>query len=254
MFVPYGISLFFGLWIILTNCYHAEGYVLNTNPTFAKWPGNTVPFLISPEYSPAEQSTIRLAAAQLQADMGNCIRFVDLTNSGIPTNTHYVIISKSGGPGVPASSCYSFPGMVVSPSQPPPSYAQHMAIQNGPGGCLSSTRQVMRFLASVLGLRGEHNKPGRDNFIQINIQNVDRLAPLVGAFNEYDPRTVAFNATDFDYNSISMLDPLSYSRNGAPVIVSRNGRPIFNGGRLSFRDCYALSLMYGCMVQCPTFY
>ena len=78
------------------------------------------------------------------------------------------------------------------------------------------------------------------------------VAPLVGAFNTYDSQSVAFNATDFDYNSVSMLDPMSYSRNGAPVIVSRNGRSIFNAGRLSFRDCYALSIMYGCRIRCPT--
>lgn len=31
----------------------------------------------------------------------------------------------------------------------------------------------MRFLAVLLGLRAEHNKPGRDNFVQINVNNMN---------------------------------------------------------------------------------
>lgn len=74
----------------------------------------------------------------------------------------------------------------------------------------------------------------------------------VGAFNIYDSSVVSFNATDFDYNSISIMDPLNFSKNGLPVISSRNGQPIFNAGRLSFRDCQAISALYNCAIRCPT--
>ncbi|XP_055333810.1 zinc metalloproteinase nas-15-like [Paramacrobiotus metropolitanus] len=231
------------------------GYVVSTDTRYSKWPGNTVPYIIAPGYSEAEINTIRMAAAQIQADMGNCIRFTDLGAGPIPAATSFVIISPTGGPGVPSPTCYSFPGRVLPLSNPPTTYGQHMAIMNGPNGCLSSVRQVMRFFCDLLGLRSEHNKPGRDLFLQLNTQLIHPAAVQIGAFTEYDPRLIQFNATDFDYNSITMIEPTNYSvRGGLPVISARNGRTIYNAGRLSFRDCQALSAVYNCMIQCPTFY
>ena len=73
-----------------------------------------------------------------------------------------------------------------------------------------------------------------------------------GAFTIYNAGTVSINPNDFDYNSITIQDPVTYSMNGAPVLASRNGRPLYNAGRLSIRDCQALSTMYNCRIQCPT--
>ncbi|OQV25653.1 hypothetical protein BV898_00588 [Hypsibius exemplaris] len=240
--------------IVFVAPYAVRPYVLNVDPHLTKWPGNTVPFILAPGYSQAESNTIRLAAAQFQADMGNCIRFLDLGNGPVPPNTNYVIVSPTGGPGVPAQTCYSYPGRVLTPIEQPTVYGQFMAVLNGPDGCLGSARQVMRFFASVLGLRGEHNKPGRDNFIQIDYNNVSPVGRSAGAFTPYNPSQVFINATDFDYNSITIQDPMTYSTSGMPVIRSLNGRPLYNAGRLSYRDCLALSMVYDCRIQCPTFY
>jgi hypothetical protein len=86
----------------------------------------------------------------------------------------------------------------------------------------------------------------------ILISSLFSAAQSAGAFTVYNPSSVFFNATDFDYNSITVQDPMTYSNNGLPVISSRNGRPIFNAGRLSFRDCQAISMIYNCVIQCPT--
>lgn len=98
-------------------------------------------------------------------------------------------------------------------------------------------------LASLTGMRSEHNKPTRDQFITVTPSNVEpRTQPYV-PLNTYDPNTVQANSQDFDYNSITLIDPLVFSGNGAPVISSRS-KPFLNNGALSMKDCQALGYYY----------
>lgn len=77
----------------------------------------------------------------------------------------------------------------------------------------------------------------------------------VGTANEvfgiYDPNKVFTDATFFDYNSITLIDPESFTENGRPTIEGKHGNTIFNIGRLSMMDCFMLKYIYSCPnVQC----
>ena len=127
---------------------------------------------------------------------------------------------------------------------------QDMSIQGGQSGCLSDARHVMRLLASLLGLRSEHNKPNRDQFIAVNQQNVNPQAQPYVPLSIYDQSKVLSNPNDFDMNSISLIDPVTFSTNGAPVIQSRLGNNLVNTGTLSMKDCQALTWFYQCSATC----
>ena len=127
---------------------------------------------------------------------------------------------------------------------------QAMSIQGGQSGCMNSPRHIMRLLASLTGLRSEHNKPNRDQFVTVSSQNIEpRVQPYVPV-NVFDSSKVISNPNDFDYNSITMIDPLEFSGNGAPVIQSRTQATIINSGSLSMKDCQAITSYYQCSATC----
>ena len=142
---------------------------------------------------------------------------------------------------MPSPTCFAYPGMIVSQN----GMGQHMSIQGGQSGCMANVGGVKRLLASLLGLRSEHNKPGRDNFITVFPTNVDVRSELFAPLNQYSPTSVLSNPNDFDYNSITLINPFEYSATGQPVIQSR-GTPFFTNGAISLKDCQALSYYYSC--------
>lgn len=131
---------------------------------------------------------------------------------------------------------------------------QYMSIQSGPNGCMANTRQIMRILAYLLELRPEHNKPNRDSYIAINpsalnngtwaqsffgtlwffprksLHYVFAEVASIGLFNVIPDSTIIYSPSEFDYNSITLMDTNSYSSNGAPVVASKTARQIWNNG------------------------
>ncbi|OQV24988.1 hypothetical protein BV898_01196 [Hypsibius exemplaris] len=236
--------------IILTRLHFIHCYVINTDKDYSRWPNKIVPFIFTPgDYSTAEQNLILTAMSTISTDMGLCIQWLNLSPSGIPyPNLNFVIISRSGGPGIPSPVCYSYPGMITIQN----GLGQHMSIQ---ASCMSSVREVMRILSYLIGLRPEHNKPNRGSYITVNTGAATTVAVNAGAFNLL-PNTAAilYNPNEFDYNSITMLSPLTYSASGAAVITSTTSTAINNIGRLSIRDCQALSFLYSCSITCSDYY
>lgn len=56
--------------------------------------------------------------------------------------------------------------------------------------------------------------------------------------------------TDFDYDSILMYDPYSFSKNGEPTLIPKDPDielvSAYNETRLSCKDIVALNEMYNC--------
>ncbi|XP_055337682.1 AAC-rich mRNA clone AAC11 protein-like [Paramacrobiotus metropolitanus] len=235
-------SKWFRIWkLIWLHLLFAQSCVINNDPAYTKWTGGRIPFYLTPsDYSNDERNLILQAMQTIMSNTGGCIQFQLLNSPPTPGTMNYVIISKNGGPGTPSPTCFSYPGMIAGQLG---LQGQHMSIQGGNSGCMGSVKAVMRMLASLIGLRSEHNKPNnRAQFIQINPSNVEsRVQPYV-PLNQYDPSRVCFDP-DFDYNSITLIDPNQFSGNGAPVIQSL-GRPLLNTGQLSRKDCQGIALYY----------
>ncbi|GAU91609.1 hypothetical protein RvY_03834 [Ramazzottius varieornatus] len=248
LFAKHGhvFTLVFSMWCFLFHT--GSSFVINSDSQrYRTWPNGIVNFILPPnEYNAQEEGVIRQAMQQIQNDMSGCVRFQEVFRPTTP-GLRYTVITHNGGlSGVGGQSCYAFPGMVVSQT----GQGQFMAMQGGTNGCLASPRQAMRLLVSLLGLRSEHNKPNRDNFIQINQANLNAVAMGNNIFNIYDA-SKSLSDSGFDYNSITLPDSQTvYSNNGQPTIVSRTGTPFQNPGRLSPQDCQALRYMYNCNIQC----
>ncbi|GAU92937.1 hypothetical protein RvY_04948 [Ramazzottius varieornatus] len=236
-----------GVLLLVEHYQLATGYVLNNDPQYQKWPGGKIPFYIPPnQYSQAELSMIGQAMQKMKSDTGGCIEFQQLTSPPTPGSMKFVTLTKAGGTtGPPSPTCYAFPGMVTAQT----GQGQQMSLQGGPSGCMNNPRQVMRLLASLTGLRSEHNKPNRDQFVQVNQQAVDPRAQPYVPLQVFDQSKVLSNPDDFDFNSITLIDQTQFSTNGAPVIQSKS-KPIQNSGSLSMKDCQAITQFYGCSATC----
>ncbi|OQV24993.1 hypothetical protein BV898_01201 [Hypsibius exemplaris] len=244
-------SLVLALTAIFFNFFQPTwGCVLNTDPTYVRWKQfgtNVIPFVFySGDYTAAEQSLILQAMAQIKSDMGGCITWTQYTSP--PTGgVNYVMISKAGGVG--SQSCFTFPGMINLQQ----GKGQYMAIQGGVNGCLSNVRQVMRLLMSLLGQRFEHNKPNRDAYVNVNTGIATSVSTNYGVYNIYNPTLVLSNPADFDYNSVTLMDQVTFSNTGTPVVTGKT-KAINNVGRLSLKDCQCLSFLYSCSVACQDVY
>ncbi|XP_055337498.1 uncharacterized protein LOC129587676 [Paramacrobiotus metropolitanus] len=228
------------------------GFVISTDSTYGRWPGGDVYYAIPQnEYNLIELNVIREAMLQIQADSGNCVRFREVSLPA-PPGIYFVVITRTGGLSGPNSlTCYSFPGIISGQY----GRGQYMAMQPGINGCLGNRRQAMRILASLLGLRSEHNKPNRDTFLLVNTNNINPVGMLNQVFNTYDRNKVIFDQDNFDFNSITLLDPFTFTSNGNPTITAKGGFNIQNVGRLSVTDCTAIKVMYQCpSVQCADLY
>ena len=65
-------------------------------------------------------------------------------------------------------TCWSYPGLLPSSGS-----GQKLGISAGQYGCLDSKRLVMKTLFHVLGKRSEHNRPDRDDYLDMHLDNLD---------------------------------------------------------------------------------
>ncbi|XP_055337686.1 uncharacterized protein LOC129587793 [Paramacrobiotus metropolitanus] len=220
-----------------------NSFVINTDPTYPRWPGRTIPYYFNPgDYSQAEMTLMQAAMTQISSDMGNQFQFIQRTSSA-NNGQSFVIISRSGSSTsqTPAQTCVTFPGMVYNQN----GVGQYMSMVPGRDGCLLNIRQAMRLFVSLMGLRSEHRKPSRDTFITFDNTVMTPVAQAAGSLAPYNPSQVLSNSATMDYNSITLLDDQTFTTTPGDSIIDANlGQPIFNSGRLSLQDCQALGFLY----------
>ncbi|KAJ1357396.1 Astacin (Peptidase M12A), variant 3 [Parelaphostrongylus tenuis] len=106
-------------------------------------------------------------------------------------------------------------------------------------------------IGHALGLFHTHARHDRDDFIILNEQNFEK-----GTFSKFTKQTVHdscnYNLT-YDYGSIMHYEPLSFSRNGKPIMVPRDMNYMQTLGTrvsLSFYDKLITNLHYKCLDKC----
>lgn len=120
-----------------------------TNKQF-KWPKGIIPYTLSPSYTSKEKGIINAAMSEWQEK--TCLKFVQRSNQ-----KDYIEITPNDGT---SSYCYSSVGRQGG--------KQLMKMF---GECLRHPAMVHE-LGHAIGFNHEHQRPDRDNFINVHLENV----------------------------------------------------------------------------------
>jgi len=118
-----------------------------------KWPNGVIPYEISDEYSAREIQSIYKAIQSFHSE--SCVRFVPKTLANQIESVRFV-----KGPG-----CGAQVGFRKNRSEPMPVMYDSM--------CLRMPGAVQHEMFHVVGLFHEHNRPDRDEYLNIFYENVE---------------------------------------------------------------------------------
>jgi len=112
-------------------------------------------------------------------------------------------------------------------------------------GCFYS-RTIQHELMHVLGFHHEQCRPDRDNFLTVNLENVE--SNMRHNFNKYVwGSTVQDQGSNYDYASIMHYETTAFSMNGKPTMVPRQaGAVIGKATVLSPTDIAEVRHYYSC--------
>ncbi|KAH9490243.1 hypothetical protein Btru_035013 [Bulinus truncatus] len=199
------------------------------NPSH-RWPQGQVYYTISQNYSSTIHNTIIAAMRELEHDVNGaaqCIKFVPRTNQA-----NYIEIHAGTG-------CHSIVG-----------YNNHGKQEVSIGVGCELKGIIMHELIHSLGFWHEHNRPDRDTFIDININNVKTESR-----HDFNLRTTAEATTlrtSYDFGSIMHYGTYTFALDRTkPVITPKPGKATATtslGQRLSLSttDVLKLQRLYNC--------
>ncbi|XP_073820037.1 zinc metalloproteinase nas-4-like [Musca autumnalis] len=211
---------------------YTEGDIIETPKMFTKngvisknyrWPYGVVPYEINGSFNHHDLEIILYAF--LNFHMKTCVRFVPRRSN----ETDYISINNE------KSGCWSYVGRQGG--------KQNINLESPI--CLINPGTALHELMHVLGFFHEQNRQERDDFVEIQYENIRE-----GLENNFKrrSRTAAFNVP-YDYSSIMHYSSTAFSHNGQPTIVAK--QPEFNyimGQRyaLSSLDILKINRMYNC--------
>ena len=118
-----------------------------------KWPNARVPYVISSQYNDNERAVIAAAIHEWQSK--TCLRFVAKENS----DSDYLELTPDDGTN---NYCYSHVGR----------QGGRQFVKMYAPTCMS-VGQYMHEMGHAIGFGHEHQRPDRDNYIQIKWENID---------------------------------------------------------------------------------
>lgn len=188
----------------------------STGRTLRRWPNNIVYYVIESGLPNKE----RVADAMAHWESKTSIRFLPRTNQAA-----YVNFRKGSG-------CSSSVGRTGG--------KQNINLANG-----CTTGNTIHEIGHALGLWHEQSRKDRDQYININFQNI--TSGYDHNFKTYVQRGYDGNeyTSSLDFGSIMMYSSYAFSKNGQPTIVKKNGSTFStqrNG--LSTGDRQGISQMY----------
>ncbi|XP_046647129.1 zinc metalloproteinase nas-1-like [Daphnia pulicaria] len=167
-----------------------------------RWPDALIPYTISASYTPRQREII--ASAMNALHQNTCIRFVPRASE-----KDYVRITKTGG------GCWSEVGMIGLGRQTL-SLDDRCILASIPG-------LIVHELMHTLGFYHEHQRPDRDEFVSINLKNVEpKNRGYFQKMSEWDFLTLKFS---YDYGSVTHYPSNAFAKDSKiPVILKLNSK------------------------------
>lgn len=198
-----------------------DGDRSNALAALKKWPNGTIYYEIDSSLS-SISTLIHTAMDTITKQTGNCIKFAARTNQA-----NYVHLQNGNG-------CNSYVGMIGG--------KQITNLQLN--GC-NYVGTIIHELTHSIGFEHEHQRPDRDNYLTIHMENVQ--SGDESQFTKFATNQVV-EETAFDYASIMIYGPKSFSKNGQDTIVTKGTKidDAYNKKEESANDVTSIKKLYGC--------
>jgi len=182
-----------------------------------------MPYTIDSVFSAADVALIEQSMAIVQNRTARCITF----RRQVSTDTNWINIVKREG-------CWSYMGRLTRG-------AQELSLGTG---CVDIT-VIIHELYHALGFHHEQNRLDRDQFIRVNLANVD---PNFHSAFTIQQATQTFGLP-YDYDSVMQYHRTAFSVNGQETITPLNGQRSLGAtvaNPVTGSDIYSLRVFYGC--------
>lgn len=191
---------------------------LGRSDAFGRWPDGIVPYMIPEQSSDIQKG--RVAEAIAHWTQYSTLSFVKRTTENQELYPNYIRFD-------PSNSCASYVGMQGG--------EQPILISDA-----CSVGSIVHEIGHALGLFHEHTRPDRDNYVQVNWDNV--IADKTINFEILNAGVQTYGP--YDYESIMHYGEYFFSSSGEPTIVVPDGISIGQRRRLSPLDIDAINNMY----------
>jgi hypothetical protein len=206
-----------------------------------KWPNGIIPYDITDITDSSEQKMIIAAMNILMYDVGTPIPNSDQRSACVffrprrSNDTVYFKIQYGSG-------CNSHIGYMTQ-EQPIMTLKKNTGLLRQ--GCFYG-ETIQHELMHIMGFFHEQNRPDRDNYVKINLENVE--SNNVYNFDKYTWSSGTLNQNTFyDYSSIMHYKTTAFSMNGQPTMVPRQAGVTIGGAkRLSPIDIAEVRHFYDC--------
>lgn len=171
----------------------ASGFYVTSRP----WPNGILPIVFEAGVTASQRQTLFTLCNGVWGSVSN-VRCVDRT-----TEARYIHVTKS------SSGCFAHLGThTVGPHQ--------MNLQDN--ACWTQ-RTVLHEIGHALGLMHEHQRPERDQFIEVRLQNV--RSGVESQFEIMRQSNIDYRTNVYDFGSIMHYSATAASSNGQPTMVAR---------------------------------